>query len=41
MATVFRIQDGGDRQYDIIDMFQVEVPLFPLILVTIGHIVKK
>jgi len=45
----FKIQDGGDRHLeflkicisDVIDMFQIEVPMFSLILVTIGQIVKK
>jgi len=26
---------------DVIDMFQIEVPMFPEMLVTIGQIVKK
>jgi len=41
---LFEIQDGGDRHLeffnlcisDVIDMFQVELPMFPLILVAIG-----
>jgi len=45
----FKIQDGGDRHleflqmciYNVIDMFQIEVPMFSLILVTIGQILKK
>jgi len=45
----FGIQDGSDRHLeflqiyisDVIDMFQIEVPIFPLILVTIGQVVKK
>jgi len=45
----FKIQDGGDRHLiflqmcisDVIDMFQIEVPMFSLILVTIGQILKK
>jgi len=45
----FKIQDGGDRHLeflklyisDVIDMFQIEVSMFPLILVTIGQILKK
>jgi len=45
----FKIQDGGDhhlellqlRISEVIDMFQIEVPMFPLILVTIGEKVKK
>jgi len=45
----FKIQDGGDRHLEclqicisnIIDMFQSEVPIFSLILVTIGQILKK
>jgi len=44
----FEIQDGGDRHLefsklcfsDVIDMFQIEVPMFSQILVTIGQIVK-
>jgi len=43
------IQDGGDHHLeffqicisDVIDMLQIEVPMFPLILVTIDQIVKK
>jgi len=43
------MQDDGDRHLaffqicisDFIDMFQIEVSMFPLILVTIGQIVKK
>jgi len=37
----FKIQDGGDRQMcisDVIDMFQIKVPMSSLILVTIGQI---
>jgi len=42
----FEIQDGGDRHFefvqicisDVIDRFQIEVPMFPPILVTIGQI---
>jgi len=45
----FEIQDGGDRYLeffqirisDDIDMFQMEVAMFPLILVMIGQILKK
>jgi len=45
----FEIQDDGDRHLeflqlnisDVIDMFQIKVPMLPLILVTIGQIVKK
>jgi len=45
----FKMQDGGDRHLeffqicitDVIDMFQIEVPMFPLILVMIGQILKK
>jgi len=45
----FKIQDGGDGQLeflqmfivDVIDMFQIEVPMSSLILVTIGQILKK
>jgi len=45
----FEIQDGGDRLLefsklcisDVIDMFQIKVPMFSQILVTIGRIVKK
>jgi len=36
MATVFQICIS-----DVIDMFQIEVPIFPLILVTIGQIEMK
>jgi len=40
----FEIPDGGDRHFefsllyisDVIDKFQIEVPTFPLIFVTIG-----
>jgi len=43
------IQDGGVRHFeffqlcisDVIDMFQIVVPMSPLILVTIGQIIKK
>jgi len=43
------IQDGGDRHReflqlcisDVTDMFQIEVPMFPIILVTIGQLAKK
>jgi len=49
IAIVFKIQDGGDHHLeflqicisDVIDMFQIEVPMFSLILVTIGQILKK
>jgi len=50
MATVFQIcTSDGNRHLeflqicisDVIDMFQIEVPMFSLILVTIGQIVKK
>jgi len=45
----FEIKDGGNRHLDffqicisdVIDMFKIEVPMFPLILVTIGQILKK
>jgi len=45
----FEIQDGGDRHLefsklcfsDVIDTFQIEVPMFPLLLVTIGQILKN
>jgi len=45
----FKIQDGGDRHLeflqiyisDVIGMFQIDVLMFPLILVTIGQILKK
>jgi len=45
----FKIQDGGDRPveflqiciFDNIDTFQIEVPMFQLILVTIVRILKK
>jgi len=40
----FEIQDGGDRSVefsklyisDVINMFQIEVPMFSQVLVTIG-----
>jgi len=43
----FEIQDGGNRHLEflllcisnVIDMFQIEGPVFPLILVTNGQIV--
>jgi len=43
------MQDGGDCHLeffqicisDVIDMFQIEVPMFSQILVKIGQIVKK
>jgi len=49
MATVLEIQDVGERHLefsklcisDVIDMFQIEVPLFSQILATIGQILKK
>jgi len=45
----FKIQDGGDRHLkflwiyicEVIGMFQMEVTMFPLFLVTIGQILKK
>jgi len=45
----FEIQDGVDRLLeflklcisDVIDMFQIEVPMFSQILVTIGQIVNS
>jgi len=45
----FEIPDGGDRHLDfsklyissVIELFQIEVSMFPLILVTIGQIVEK
>jgi len=45
----FEIQDGGDRPLEfvklcisyVIDMFQIEVSTFSLILVKVGQIVKK
>jgi len=45
----FEIQNGGERYLefcklcisDVIEMFQIEVPMFPLFLVTIGQILKK
>jgi len=45
----FEIQDGGGRHLEfvilrisyVIDMFHIEIPVFPLILMTIGQIVKK
>jgi len=44
----FEIHDGGNRHlqllqlciFDVINMFQIEVPMFPIILVTIGQMVK-
>jgi len=47
--SFFEIQDEDNRHlefvqlwiFDVIDMFQIEVPMFPLISVTIGQIVKK
>jgi len=43
---LFEIQDGGGRHLkllqicisDVIDMFQIKVPMFPLILVMMGQI---
>jgi len=45
----FESQDCGDRHLeffqicisDVIDMFQIKVPMFSLILVTMGQILKK
>jgi len=45
----FKVQDGSDRHLEflqicisnVIDMSQIEVPMFSLILVTIGQILKK
>jgi len=45
----FEFQDGGDHHleflkiciFDVIDMFQIQGLLFPLILVVIGQIVKN
>jgi len=45
----FEIQVGADRHLeflklcitDVIDMFQIEVPMFSLLLVTIGQKLKK
>jgi len=45
----FEIQDGGDRHLEflqicffvVIEMFQIEFPMFPLFLVTIGQILKN
>jgi len=45
----YEIHDGGNRHHeffqlcisDVIDMFQIEVPMFSIILVAIGEIVKK
>jgi len=45
----FEIQDGGEHHLeflqicisDVIDMFQIEVPMFPLILVKMCQILKK
>jgi len=47
--TVFKIQHGGNRHLEfyqqcisnVIDMFQIEVPTFPLLLVAIGQTLKK
>jgi len=44
-----KIQDGGNRHLefqqqclsDVIDLFQIEVPTFSLILLAIGQILKK
>jgi len=49
MATVFEIQDGGDRNLEFVELYisdvndklQINVAIFTLILVTIGQIVKK
>jgi len=49
MATVLDIQDGGDSHVvflqicisDVIDMFQIEVPMFPIISVMMGQKLKK
>jgi len=49
MATIFEIQDGGDRHVkfsklcssNVSGMFHVEVPMFSHILVTIGQIIEK
>jgi len=48
MATVFRNPRWRRRHlellqlffYDVIDMFQLEVPIFPLMLVAIDQLVK-
>jgi len=48
-ANVFATQDGGSRHLEllelcisgVIDMFQIEVTMYSLILGTIGKIVKK
>jgi len=45
----FEIEDGGDRRLELlklcifyfIDVFQIQVPVFPLMLMTIGKIVSK
>jgi len=45
----FEIQDGGDRHLefskfcisDVIYMFQIKVPMFSLIVLTISQILKK
>jgi len=43
LQPFFEIQDGGDRHlvFSQICMFQIEVSMFPQILVTIGQILKK
>jgi len=45
----FDIQNGGDHHLEfnqicisnVIDMFQIKVPMFSLMLVTMGQILKK
>jgi len=45
----FEFQNSGDRHHeffqicitDVSDMFQIEVPMCPLTLVTMGQILKK
>jgi len=47
--SFFKIQDGGDRHLEflqicisnVVDMFQIKVPMCSLILVMIGQILKK
>jgi len=49
MGAVFRNSNGGNLHLeflqlcisDVIDIFQIKVPLFPLLLVTIGRILTK
>jgi len=49
LQTFSEIEDVGVRHFeflqisisDVIDVFQIEVPMFPLMLVTMSQIVKK